>query len=470
MKPLAGIVMFVCAALPLFPQASGPAALAGSWMGELQAGALVLRIVFTLTDSGGTLGGTMDSPDQGVKGIPVSKVDVKGDRVLLEVKASSGSFAGTVSADGKSIGGAWAQAGRSFPVILRRLESAFVLERPQEPKPPFPYASREVTFTSPKANVELAGTLTIPQGPGPFPAVVLVTGSGPQNRDEELLGHKPFLVISDSLTRAGIVVLRYDDRGVADSKGSFATATTLDFADDAEAAFSFLSSQPEVDRARVGIAGHSEGGLVAPIVASRNPAVDFIILLAGPGVPGDRLLLLQSAAVARASGTDENTIAAVAALNRKLYDVAERETDPARIVSEGKKTAQAFLDADTSMPEKDRTDARRNIDRAMMELSNPWFRVFLALDPASFLSKVRVPVLALNGSKDLQVPADANLPAVEAALKAGGNARYRLARLDGLNHLFQHSDTGLPSEYGKITETFAPEALSAMKDFILGLK
>jgi pimeloyl-ACP methyl ester carboxylesterase len=463
-------VMCASASLPLFPQASGPVDLAGSWLGELKAGAVTLRIVFNITRSGGTLSATMDSPDQGVKGIPVSKVDVNGDKVLFEVKATTGSYAGTVSPDGKTIGGAWAQAGQSFPVVLRRLESAFTLERPQEPKPPLPYASLDVTFTSPKAGVELAGTLTVPTGTGPFPAVVLVTGSGPQNRDEELLGHKPFLIISDYLTRNGIVVLRYDDRGVARSKGSFATATTLDFADDAEAALAFLSFRPEVDRRRIGIAGHSEGGLIAPIVASRNPAVAFIILLAGPGISGDRLLLLQAAAIAHASGADEKTISAMNTLNEKLYEIAERETDPARIVAEGKKTALALLDADTSMSDRDRTDAKKNIDRAMMEISNPWFRTFLTLDPAAFLSKVRIPVLALNGSKDLQVPADANISGIESALKAAGNTNYRVLKLEGLNHLFQHADTGLPSEYGKLTETFAPEALSAMKDFILGLR
>ena len=463
-------VLALAAGLPAGAQQPVQSPLVGTWVGDLKAGALVLRLVFNVSVTNGVLGATMDSPDQGARGIPVSRVGLTGSDVVFEVKAAGGSYTGTLAADGSTIEGAWKQSGQSFPVTLSRQEGAFVLDRPQEPKPPFPYTSVDVTFQNAKAGVTLAGTLTIPPGPGPFPAVVLVTGSGPQDRNETLLGHKPFLVIADFLSRSGIAVLRYDDRGVGLSKGTFAGATTLDFADDAEAAFTFLAARPEVDRRRIGIAGHSEGGLIAPLVASRNPAVTFIVLLAGPGLPGDQLLLLQSEAIARASGEDEKSIAAGSALNAALYAIARRESDPAAITAQGRKVLEDALAAQTSLSEPDKAEARKGIDKALADLTAPWFRTFLALDPAASLRTIRIPVLALDGTKDLQVPADADLAAIDAALKAAGNTAYRIMKMQGLNHLFQHAGTGLPDEYGKITETFAPEALTAVRDFILALR
>ncbi len=449
-------------------QSASPDAFVGSWMGDLKAGAVTLRIAFTISASNGVLSATMDSPDQGVKGVPVSRVDAQKDSIVLEVKTAAGSYTGKISADGKSIDGIWSQGGARFPVLLKKLEAAFVLDRPQELKPPFPYSSIDVTFTNRKANVELAGTLTIPPGAGPFPAVVLVTGSGPQNRNEELMGHKPFLVIADYLSRNGIAVLRYDDRGTAASKGDFATATTFDFADDAESAFTFLAARKEVDAKRVGIAGHSEGGIIAPIVAARNPAVAFIVLLAGPGLRGDKLLEAQGSAVARASGVDEKSVTQSAQLNRKLYAIALKPGNADALMAEAKQAYLDALDADTSLSEKEKNDAKANAARVLTPLFTPWLRTFLAIDPAAYLSRVSVPVLALNGSRDLQVPADLDLSAIETALKAAGNTRYKLVKLEGLNHLFQHAETGLPDEYGKLTETFAPEALSALKGWITG--
>ncbi len=462
------LLAFVTGAAGVFAQSAAPDTFLGFWMGDLKAGAVTLRIGFTVNASDGALSATMDSPDQGVKGVPVSRVDIQADSIVLEVKSAAGSYAGKISADGRSIDGIWSQGGAKFPVLLKKLDAAPVLDRPQEPKPPFPYSSIDVTFTDKKANVDLAGTLTIPQGAGPFPAVVLVTGSGPQNRNEELMGHKPFLVIADYLSRNGIAVLRYDKRGIGASKGDFASATTFDFADDAEAAFTFLAARKEVDAKRVGIAGHSEGGVIAPIVAARNPAVTFIVLLAGPGLPGHKLLEAQGSALARASGMDENTVAQSAQLNQKLYAIALKTGNADALIAEAKKTYLDALDADTSLSQAQKDDAKANAAGTVAPLFTPWYRAFLALDPAVYLSKVRVPVLALNGSRDLQVPADPDLSAIETALKAAGNTSDTLVKLEGLNHLFQHAATGLPDEYGKITETFAPEALAAMRDWILG--
>jgi uncharacterized protein len=254
---------------------------------------------------------------------------------------------------------------------------------------------------------------------------------------------------------------------VAGSKGDFAAATTLDFADDAEAAFTFLAARPEVIPSRVGIAGHSEGGIIAPIIAARNPGVAFIVMLAGPGLRGDALLLAQGEAIAQASRVDGKTIAWSSDLNAKLYAIVEKGGDPAANAAAARQAYLQGIDAAPQLSTKDKAEAKKNADQVIGQIANPWFAAFLALDPAAYLARVRVPVLSLNGTKDLQVPADANLVAIEAALKSAGNTRYRLLKLDGLNHLFQHATTGLLAEYGQITETFAPEALSAIRDWIL---
>ncbi|HWP68202.1 MAG TPA: alpha/beta fold hydrolase, partial [Rectinemataceae bacterium] len=331
---------------------------------------------------------------------------------------------------------------------------------------PYPYKAIEVSFTNPAAGIDLSGTLTLPEGRGPFPAVVLVTGSGAQNRDEEILGHKPFLVIADYLARRGIAALRYDDRGVGASKGVFATATTLDFAGDAEAAAACLVARPEIDAKRIGIAGHSEGAIVAAIAASRDPVVSFIVMLAGPGVRGDRLLLLQNAALARAAGADESFIEQANKINASLYAIAMRPGDSATLREEIISALMTLRGADAASSEAKKAGQEAQSGLVADQLLSPWFRAFLSLDPAAYLAKVSIPVLAMNGSKDLQVPADDNLPAIGRALESAGNRRYTLLKLDGLNHLFQHAGTGRPEEYGTITETFAPEALAAMGDWI----
>ena len=446
--------------------------LAGQWQGSLKAGSVSLRIVFNVETRDGALRATMDSPDQGAKGIPVSKVSFDGSRAVFELKSLSGSYEGVLSEDGSRLEGAWKQAGSGFPLALEKIPGSAGnpapnspaadappspevsagggSARPQEPEPPYPYRAIDLSFANEAAGILLSGTLSLPEGKGPFPALVLMTGSGAQNRDEEILGHKPFLVIADYLARRGIASLRYDDRGVGASQGKFASATTLDFAGDAEAALACLSSRPDIDAARIGLVGHSEGSIVAAVVASRDPSLSFIVLLAGPGVRGDELLLMQNAALARASGSDESYIEKANQINAALYAIAERTGDPVvlreEIISILKPGPQAELVAD--------------------QLLSPWFRTFLSLDPAVYLAKVKIPVLAMNGSKDLQVPAGDNLSAIGHALESAGNRRFRLLELEGLNHLFQHAGTGLPEEYGKIAETFAPEALSAMGDWI----
>ncbi|MGH7127500.1 MAG: alpha/beta hydrolase family protein, partial [Planctomycetaceae bacterium] len=277
-------------------RASSQDPLAGDWTGALDVGGTQLRLVFHIgPEEDGNRTGTMDSPDQGTTGLPIATVALADSTVRMTMPAMSGSYEGRLSADGKTIDGTWTQGGSSLPLKLEK--SAASVEppsRPQEPKPPFPYASQDITYPNDASTgVTLAGTLTMPEAGGPFPAVVLVSGSGPQNRNEELLGHKPFLVLSDALTRRGIAVLRYDDRGVASSTGAFATATSEDFAGDALAGVRYLKTRPEIDPGRIGIIGHSEGGLIAPIAAARSDDVAFIVLMAGPGVTGEEILYLQ---------------------------------------------------------------------------------------------------------------------------------------------------------------------------------
>lgn len=454
------------------------AALVGSWQGSLQIGSVSLRIVFNVELKDGVLRATMDSPDQGAKGIPVSKITLADSVAVFEVKAISGVFEGRLSTDGSSLSGILKQGGGALSLTLQRsanspaaptpgaaLSSLSAPSRTQEPLAPYPYDAIDLEFLNDKAGIRLAGTLTVPRGQGPFPAIILVTGSGAQNRDEEILGHKPFLVIADYLARRGIAALRYDDRGVGGSGGSFSAATTFDFTDDVIAALSFLRSRSEIDPKRIGIVGHSEGGIVAAIAASRNSSLSFIVMLAGPGVRGDRLLIMQNEALARASGADAAQLAEAKSLNGALYEIAMKNVP----VADAKREIIAFLKskANGTASGDDGNALDAEAERIAGQLLNPWMQGFLSIDPALYLSSVKIPVLAMIGSKDLQVPAEENLLAIETALNKAGNDRFKLIRLEGLNHLFQHATTGRPDEYASIEETFAPEALAAMGDWVL---
>jgi uncharacterized protein len=342
-----------------------------------------------------------------------------------------------------------------------------VYPQQQDPKPPFPYQAQDVTFRNLKAGIELAGTLTIPEGKGPFPGVLLITGSGSQNRDEEAMGRKPFLVIADYLSRNGIAVLRCDDRGVGKSKGHFSSATTYDFADDAEAAFTFLLKQAPVDKKNVGMAGHSEGGTIASIVASRNKKVKFIILLAGPGVNGKEILKAQTIKFMQGAGDKPGKITAALKMNADIVRILKHEPDSAKALRLLKEAAGHDLKSDTSIVASERDAFFRQVIAGLPMMNTPWIRTFLVLDPGAYLRKVKCAVLSLNGSKDMQVICDVNQQAIGNALTEGGNKNFKLQKLEGLNHLFQHCKTGLPTEYGSLGETFAPEALSAVKDWIL---
>lgn len=434
------------------PIAAQTAPIEGSWEGALQLPTAKLRLRIHLRAApGGGWSATADSPDQGAFGLPVSSVTFAGGTLKWEMSQLRASFEGKLNETGSEIAGTFTQ-GLAMPLTFRRLDAAAAAgpKRPQEPKPPYPYAAQEVTFPSKAPGVVLAGTLTIPPGDGPHPAVILITGSGAQDRDESLMGHKPFRVLADHLSRRGIAVLRYDDRGTAQSTGDHAAATSADFALDAEGALDFLRARPGIDPRKTGFAGHSEGGVIAPMIAARRGDVAFLVLLAGTAVPGAEVVLEQGQALARAAGATEGQIKK-ARETQLQFNQAVKETPDA---AELEKRLRQLL---AGVP---------NAEAQIRRILSPWFRYFFAYDPAPTLAKVKCPVLALNGEKDLQVLADQNLPPLKAALERAGNKDVTILRLPGLNHLFQAATTGSAAEYAQIEETMNPAVLDAVASWI----
>lgn len=458
--------------------ASAAPGIAGDWSGSLKVGATSLRIMFHIAVSESGYSATMDSPDQGAKGIPVASVKFDGKNLDLNVAPIGGSYSGTLDASGTSLKGAWKQSGMSFELdLVKSVSQGQAAASPpaaNQSKPvPANYSAHDVAFDNAGAGVRLAGTLTTPAGPGPFPAVVLVTGSGPQNRDEEILGHKPFLVIANYLAERGIASLRYDDRGVGSSTGNFQTATTLDFADDAQAAVDFLSTQARINPKQLGVIGHSEGGIVASILGARSetragdPKLAFLVLLAAPGVPGNQLLLMQNSALGRALGMSEAQITIANEINSELYSIALSQGNQADLRERIFDVLSRSMSGSVEFS-KDQKDAQKiQFSVVADELLSPWMRTFLSLDPAEYLKKIAIPVLALDGTRDLQVPAEENLAAIKIALESMDKNSVTTVAFEGLNHLFQHATTGLPAEYAQIQEDFAPEVLNEMGDWIL---
>jgi len=441
---------------------------AGSWLGKLDLGAVSLRLIYNLRiNENDSIVASLDSPDQGAKGIKIGPVTLDSNKIKIMAPLLLSEYNGTIKND-TLIEGTFKQAGKTLPLNLKKLKKTFTFNRPQKPKSPFPYISEDVTFKNEKADITLAGTLTVPEGNGPFPAVIMITGSGSQNRNEELMGHEPFLIIADHLSRNGIAVLRYDDRGVGESQGSPLDATSGDFASDAEAAFLYLRTRKEIDPQSVGLAGHSEGGLIAPMVASANPGIAFIISLAGTGVPGEMILHRQNKDISLASGAKEKEIKEGISINKKLFTVLKKEPDNINAEEKITEVYKKIL-IRKKIPTQDIDQAIKQLNTSMNPVAYNWMRYFIITDPAVYWEKVRCPVLALNGEKDLQVAADVNLPAIEKALKSGGNSTVKTIKFPELNHLFQHCKTGLPSEYGEIEETISPEVLKAMSDWIHGL-
>jgi pimeloyl-ACP methyl ester carboxylesterase len=407
------------------------------------------------------------SPDQGANNIPISAIELKDGTLTFESKIIGAKYSGKKTKEGAGFEGQFIQGGLKLPLVLKKTDKVSVAPRPQTPKPPFPYRSEDVTYENKAGGVKLAGTLTLPPGQGPFPAVLLLTGSGPQDRDETILSHKPFLVIADALTRRGIAVLRVDDRGVGGSTGSGANSTTDDFAGDALAGVAFLKGRPELDPAKIGLIGHSEGGLIAPLAASRSSDVAFIVLMAGTGLPGSDVLKSQGLLVWKAEGLSEAELNSAVDTQRRAIEIFLHETDA---TAARDKLAAAMKEVLAKMPESAKKAAEESgglSEAAIDRWNNAWFRSFLAYDPRPTLQRVHCPVLALNGEKDLQVAPKENLSEIEKALRTGGNQDVKTIAFPGLNHLFQPCTTGSPSEYAKIEMTIAPEVLKAIGDWIV---
>jgi len=436
----------------------------GHWEGTIQLPGTELGVKVDLANDGGAWSGTIDIPMQGAKGLALSDISVEGEKINFSISGVPGNptFDGTLQFG--QIQGTFTQSGSDFPFHLGRGTSAEP-KRPQTPRPPFPYTSEDVTYTH--DDVVLAGTLTVPKGEGPYPAVLLISGSGSQDRDETIFEHKPFWVIADGLSRHGIAVLRVDDRGVGGSKGDVAHATSSDFAKDVEAGVAFLKTRPEVRKDAIGLAGHSEGGLIAPLVAAEDPDVAFIILLAGPAVPGTDVLALQNELLARAAGATKAEAAARAEDNRKLTGLIVAGADSAQVAAMVRKVVE---DQAKSMTPGEREKLEKNMDSLVeaqtRSLMSPWMHYFLTYDPRPTLARVKVPVLALYGEKDLQVPPDQSVSELKKALEEAGNKDVTVRVYPNLNHLFQTAKTGGVDEYYTNEETFNDAPLEKMESWI----
>ncbi|MGP1420133.1 MAG: alpha/beta hydrolase family protein [Tannerella sp.] len=455
--------MMLCLVAMLMTGTLSAQEITGPWSGSMSVSGIKLRLVFHIQQSEQGLSATLDSPDQGAKGIPCDTVTFNRPALRIVMRSLGASYDAVLAND--TLKGTFSQVGMKIPLdMVRNDTSGDVSKRPQEPHPPFPYYTEEVTFVNLTDNITLAGTLTLPAKDGKYPVVVLISGSGPQNRDEELMGHKPFLVIADYLTRNGIGVLRYDDRGTAQSGGRFSTATSSYFSNDAEAAVEYLRTRHEVDSLRIGLIGHSEGGVIAPMVAARNKRVSFIVMLAGVGVPGHELVKTQVEDMAKASGVPDSARKIGNDLMARVCDLILTCSDREHLLDS--LTACLRQSVQTVLPGSSPEEQDVYVQSQVKQMLSPWMQYFLRYDPAPTLRKVACPVLALNGTKDTQVAAQSNLSAIRKALEEGGNTDVTVRELPGLNHLFQECTTGALNEYATIEQTFSPLALEIIVAWI----
>ncbi|HET7107357.1 MAG TPA: alpha/beta hydrolase [Candidatus Acidoferrum sp.] len=434
----------------------------GLWQGAVETHGMRLRFQLHIShDTEGSLIAALDSLDQGVTGLPANHVALKDSIFHFEIPSVAGVYEGSLNPTKNVISGKWSQTSAdNLPLDFKRSDQTLELRRPQTPARPFPYIEEEITFSGGTQGIVLAGTLTLPKGEGPFPAVLLIAGSGPQDRDESLANHHPFLLIADALTRRGIAVLRYDKRGVGKSTGNPDIATTLDLASDANLALAFLKSRKEVDAARIGLLGHSEGAIIAPYLAGRSKDVNWLVLLAAPATNGEKTLLNQSELIGRAGGLSDEQLDASLGFDQAAYALVRKEKDP-NVLAEKLVGLVKESGLDAALPPA-------ALETQLRMLASPWFRFFLDYDPLPNLKTVRCPVLALYGQKDLQVSPKANLPLLQKAFHDSLNQQLETRELPELNHMFQHAYTGTPAEYAAIEETFSPEALILIADWAKG--
>ena len=437
----------------------------GTWQGTLKTQGVELEVVFHIDKQDDGYVSLMDSPTQGAFGIPVTNTSFQNEQLQIVVSNLGIFFQGKMNND--TITGMFNQGGMPFPLVLARTERKEQL-RPQEPKAPYPYDAEEITFTNSKEKIELSATLTLPQQKSKVPAVILIAGSGPNDRDETIFGHKPFWVLADYLTRQGIAVLRYDKRGIDKSGGEYFTATTEDFADDALAAFHYLKTRKEIDPTKIGLIGHSEGGVIAPMVADRNKEVSFVILMAGMGITGTELVLAQHQnAFDKTSLTQEEK----ENLNQILINIYSNVSNWTEYVGSDEERTQLTEELGKlwqNLAPEIRGEVQQDafVKKTTANITSPWFRHFLKIEPSVYLQKLSIPVLAINGENDTQVDYQINLKSIDAALKKANNQHYTIKSYALLNHLFQESTTGEIDEYGKIEQTISPIVLSNIADWI----
>lgn len=443
------------------------------WRGELNAilAKLQMQLRIVQGDREKSKLVLVDSLSEGVSSL-VGSLEEQDGKVTISVPGIKAKWRGSRSEDGKTMEGLWSQG--LIPLSLTWRKETQAVEptvsqaaRPQTPKPPFPYEIREAAWDNAEAkNVRLAGTLVVPKSLRPVPAAVLITGSGPQDRDESIANHKPFWVMADHLARQGIAVLRYDDRGVGKSTGDFSQAVTDDFVSDARSAWLWLSQQPGIDARRIGLIGHSEGAAFATAVAATNELVAYVVMLAGAAWDGKRTVVEQSLEMARRQGESEEKLKALETFTIALCDLMLRDDGTTSIKPAISKIVSDYIQA-IRIPEEQRGSVTDALEKQLTQLNSPWYRDFLKRDPTEPLKAMRQPMLALWGSEDVQVLAEGNRQSLQAALESSASSAVRkLVVIPGLNHLFQPCTTGLLVEYGTIETTLAPEVLEQVAGFI----
>ena len=439
----------------------------GNWLATLDIAGVKLRIVLKIQKSANGYTAKFDSLDQGASDLPVDSVVLDGNKFSFSAGQFGINYEGTLNEAGDEVSGTFKQGEGSMPLIFKRVAEIPKFNRPQEPKKPYPYDEHEVSYRNEKDNIKISGTLTLPRGGGKYPAVLLITGSGSQDRNETVSGHRPFLVMSDYLTRNGIAVLRVDDRGVGGTDIGSLSATSENYAEDVLAGVNFLRQRKEIDPKMIGLIGHSEGGMIAPIVATRTNDVSFIVLLAGLGQRGEDVIYTQIELIHKAQGTHVDTTRHTIALARKIHAIVKAETDEKRIEQRINEDIVAYDRTLGDLQKQLFQPAAAGLKAFIPMYKTQWYRYFIMFDPQPVLKNVKVPVLALNGELDLQVAWKENLDLIGAGLKAGGNQDVTIKSFPKLNHLFQNSQTGLLSEYAQIEETMSPEVLKTVSDWIL---
>ena len=469
MKKSINLQLFLSVLILFSPAVFGQtaASIEGNWLGAIEAGGVKLRIALKVKKSGDGFTAKFDSIDQGATDLNIDTITQKGNTVNFSAEQFGLSYEGTLNEKGDEISGTFKQGGGAAPLIFKRTTEAAKLSRPQDPVKPYPYAEEEVSYTNAKDKNKLAGTLTFPRGEGRFPAVILITGSGGQDRDGTVAGHRLFLVLADYLTRKGIAVLRVDDRGIGGSDLGSRDVTSENFAGDVLAGIEYLKTRKEINSKQIGLIGHSEGGMIAPMVAARSKDVAFIVMLSGMGQTGEDLLLTQLALLQKAGGEKPENIPRAIDFQKDLYAIIKAETDNR---TAERKIVEMMAKRKGKMNErelKEFAQVEADVKTHLPLMLSPWYRYFLSYNPRPTLEKVKIPVLALNGENDLQVASKENLYLIAAALKAGNNKDFTVKSFPKLNHLFQTSQTGALDEYGKIEETIAPVVLETVAEWIL---